>query len=261
MIKVGFIGAGNMGGAIARSAYSTSKCEIYICDKTPEKASSLAKDTNGMVSSQNEIFSECDLVFLATKPNVLPSVAAEFSGKTNATLVSMAAGVTLERLGELFGKDTPIIRIMPNTPILVGMGVAVFAKNAHVTENSLSAFLTTMSSAGLVEEIDEEKIDAETAVAGCGPAFVYMFAAAIAKAGALAGLSPDAAIRYAAATVKGAGEMLLRDSRTPEALCEAVCSPGGSTIEGVNYLRENEFEEIVSNAVLASFEKTKKLGK
>lgn len=261
MIKVGFIGAGNMGGSIARSAYSTGKCKIYIYDKDEEKARALCALTDGDFTDTDTLVTECDLVFLATKPNILPFVANEIQAEIKCTLVSMAAGVSLASLSELFGKEAPIIRIMPNTPILVGMGVAVYTKNESVKEDGLGNFLTAMSCAGIVEEIEEEKIDAETAVAGCGPAFVYMFAAALADGGVRAGLSQEAAIKYAAATIKGAGEMLLRDSRTPEELCRAVCSPGGSTIEGVNALRDAGFDKTVSDAVITSFLKTQKLGK
>ncbi len=260
MIKVGFIGAGNMGGAIARSAYATKLCEIYVCDKDEEKAKSLAQSTGGKICTSEWAVRECELVFLATKPNILPAVAEELTG-VRCTLVSMAAGVTLNRLSELFGKSTPIIRIMPNTPILVGAGVAVYAKNENVTDAQLDLFLTAMSKAGIVEPIDEKNIDAETAVAGCGPAFVYMFAKAMADGGVTAGLSEDTAIKYAAATLRGAAQMLLNDERTPDELCRAVCSPGGSTIEGVNSLRENGFEKIVKDAVMASFKKTQELGK
>ena len=260
MIKVGFIGAGNMGGAIARSAYSTGACQIYVCDKDEEKAQALAGDVSGTVCTAERAVKECDLVFLATKPNILPAVAQQLS-EAKCTLVSMAAGVTLERLGELFGKDKSIIRIMPNTPILVGCGVAVYAKNENVDGAKLALFLTVMANAGLVEEIVEEKIDAETAVAGCGPAFVYLFAKAIANGGVLAGLSEAEAIRFASATLKGAAQMLLSDTRTPDELCRAVCSPGGSTIEGVKSLLDNGFEKTVSDAVVASYNKTKTLGK
>lgn len=260
MIKIGFIGAGNMGGAIARSAYSTGLCEIYVCDKDEAKAAALARDVSGKVCEASFAVRCCELVFLATKPNILPYVAEELSD-IKCTLVSMAAGVNLERLSELFGADTPIIRIMPNTPILVGSGVAVYTKNKNVTGAALDAFLSAMSKAGLVEEIEEEKIDAETAVAGCGPAFVYMFAKAMADGGVLAGLSAEASIKYAAATLKGAAQMLLVDERSPEELCRAVCSPGGSTIEGVKSLSEGGFEKIVSDAVIASYNKTKMLGK
>lgn len=261
MIKVGFIGAGNMGGSIARSAYSTKKCEIYVYDKDEEKAKALCDMTNGILTDVNKAVSECDIVFLATKPNILPYVADEINTPIKCTLISMAAGVSLEKLSELFGQNIPIIRIMPNTPVLVGMGVMVYCKNACVTKKGLDSFLSSTSCAGLVEEIEEEKIDAETAVAGCGPAFVYMFASALAEGGIRAGLSEDAAIKYAAATIKGAGEMLLRDTRTPEELCRAVCSPGGSTIEGVNALRAAGFDKTVSDAVMTSFLKTQKLGK
>ena len=260
MIKIGFIGAGNMGGAIARRAHSTGLCEIYICDKDEDKALSLAKDVSGKICSAAEAVKNCELCFLATKPNILPLVAEELSD-IRATLVSMAAGVTLDRLSELFGRDTKIIRIMPNTPILVGCGVAVYAKGEKVDEAAVEKFLSVMSRAGHVEEIDEEKIDAETAVAGCGPAFVYLFAKALAEGGVLAGLSPEASLKYAAETVKGAAQMILSDSRTPDELCRAVCSPGGSTIEGVNSLISNEFEKTVKAAVMASYNKTKTLGK
>ena len=203
-----------------------------------------------------------DFVLLALKPAIIRGFLEEnkeyFSGKT---VISIAASVPVSLICEVLGENTPAIRIMPNTPILVGMGVMVYSKNESVDDTGLNSFLTAVSNAGLVEEIAEENIDAETAVAGCGPAFVYMFTAALAEGGVRAGLSHEAAIRYAAATVKGAGEMILKDNRTPEELCQAVCSPGGSTIEGVNFLRDADFASTVADAVITSFEKTKKLGK
>lgn len=250
-----------MGGAIALAASRTGACEIYIFDKDSDKARALAESVGGTFCQSSDELYSCRVIFLATKPNILPVVAESLAVGEDTLLVSMAAGVKISRLRELFARGHGIIRIMPNTPVAVGSGTVVYCKSECVTDEALCDFLAVMACAGLVEEIDEELIDAETAVAGCGPAFVYMFAAAMAEGGVRAGLAPDAAKRYAASVIEGAAKMLARDPRTPEELCRAVCSPGGSTIEGVKRLESGGFAELVTDAVLTSYNKTKTLGK
>ena len=261
-MKVGFIGCGNMGGALARAVSKVLTTEVYIYDYNEQKAEDFSKEINAQKCDSITIAKECDYIFLGVKPNVLPSVLEGIknavSENTCGVLVSMAAGVTLEKISSV--TDHPTIRIMPNTPVSVGSGMISFCKNNKVTEAQEKGFLEIMSEAGKLLPIDEKLIDAATAVAGCGPAFVYMFIEALADGGVQCGLPRDASLTLAAETVKGAAEMVLKTSKHPEQLKDDVCSPGGSTIVGVHALEDGGFRAAASGAVIASFEKTKKLG-
>ena len=260
-MKIGFIGAGNMGSALARAAVRGEN-EVQIYDKDTEKAATVAKRLFADCVNLDTVCESSDAIFLGVKPNILPAVSKEIRGKINpkTVLVSMAAGVTLEKLGKLF-PDMPIIRIMPNTPCAVGHGMVVWCKNSLVSDEFAEELIEAMCEAGNFLKIDEEKIDAATAVSGCGPAFVYMFIDGVIKGGIAAGLSPKEARMLAANTVIGAGEMILESTETPEALRIAVCSPGGSTIEGVHALEQNGFRGAAMEAVIKAYEKTKQLGR
>lgn len=260
-MKIGFIGSGNMGSALADAAVKGGN-SVFVYDKDTDKARCVAKRLGASFSELDELCTASDVIFLGVKPNILPIVSEELSGKLTrrTVLVSMAAGVSLERLGELF-PDMPIIRIMPNTPAAVSAGMIVWCKNALITDEAAEGIVGAMSAAGDFLKIDEDKIDAATAVSGCGPAFVYMFIDGLIKGGVKAGLSEDEARTLAARTVMGAGKMVLEKDDTPEALRIAVCSPGGSTIEGVKSLFDDDFEEIVGRAVAASYKRTQELGK
>lgn len=262
-MKVGFIGCGNMGGALARAVSRVLNTKVYISDYNEEKAIAFAKEIGAEKSDNLSIAGECDFIFLGVKPNVVGSVLdnikEELTKNSCGVLISMAAGVSLERLASLVG-DYPIIRIMPNTPVSVGHGMISWCKNSIVTKEAAENFESILTEAGKTLYIDEGLIDAATAVAGCGPAFVYMFADALSEGGARCGLDRAVALTLAAETLKGAAEMVLKGEKSPEQLRIDVCSPGGSTIEGVHVLQNGSFEEDTVNAVIASFEKTKKLG-
>ncbi len=261
-MKIGFIGAGNMGSALAKAAAKSA--EIYVYDIDTEKAAALAKSVSGKQSSVSEMTAVCDYLFIAVKPNFVREVVSEIklSGANDAlTLVSMAAGVSLKSLDEMTGGSLPVIRIMPNTPVAVGKGVVLTAGNACVTEEKLLEFKSVMAAAGDIEIIDEGLIDAGTALSGCSPAFVYMFIDALAKGASEAGLDGGDALKFAAKTLIGASTLLLESGKAPEELRDAVCSKGGSTIEGVKSLFADGFPETVKRAVLASYKRTLELGK
>ena len=261
-MKIGFIGAGNMGSALAKAA--ACNAEIFIYDIDGEKAAALASSVSGKISTTAEMAKTCDYLFIAVKPNFVREVVSEIKNlgaKEGLTLVSMAAGVSLKSLDEMTGGNVPTIRIMPNTPVAVGKGVVLTAGNALVTQEKLLQFKNLMAAAGDIELIDESLIDAGTALSGCSPAFVYMFIDALAKGAADAGLDGGEALKFAAKTLIGAATLLLESGKAPEELRDAVCSKGGSTIEGVKSLFADGFSETVKRAVLASYKRTLELGK
>ena len=261
MIKIGFIGCGNMGGALAAAATKYKDAEIRLFDKDEDKAKALAERIGGIVCDIDGVCA-CELVFLGVKPNIIPIVADEIAKKvavSGATVISMAAGVSLAKLAVMLG-DLPIIRIMPNTPAEVGYGMILYTANEKGT-GTVPLFLESMAAAGKFDAIDERLIDAASAISGCGPAFAYMFIEALADGGVMSGLPRDKAMLYAAETLIGAAEVVKQTGRHPGALKDAVCSPGGSTIEGVKALEDGKMRGTVTGAVVASYEKTVKLGK
>ena len=261
MIKIGFIGCGNMGGALAAAAAKYKDAEIRLFDKDENKAKALAERIGGIVCDIDGVCA-CELVFLGVKPNIIPIVADEIAKKVaagGATVISMAAGVSLAKLAVMLG-NLPIIRIMPNTPAEVGYGMILYTANEKGA-GTVPLFLESMAAAGKFDAIDERLIDAASAISGCGPAFAYMFIEALADGGVMSGLPRDKAMLYAAETLIGAAEVVKQTGRHPGALKDAVCSPGGSTIEGVKALEDGKMRGTVSGAVVASYEKTLKLGK
>ena len=261
-MKIGFIGAGNMGSALAKAA--AKHAEIYVYDIDKEKALALAASVSGKYASVADMTTSCDYLFIAVKPNFVKEVIEGIKASVlneGLTLVSMAAGISIKSLDEMTGGNIPTIRIMPNTPVAVGKGVVLAAGNSLVTKDKLLNFKATMEAAGDIEFIDEALIDAGTALSGCSPAFVYMFIDALAKGAAEAGLPEGDSLKYAAKTLIGAATLLLESGKCPEELRDAVCSKGGSTIEGVRSLISDDFEAVVKRAVNASYKRTVELGR
>ncbi len=266
MLKIGFIGAGNMGGALAKAASKSGEFEFLISDNDKEKAISLSREVGGTASSNIQISNDADYIYLGVKPQVLPSVLEEISPtlkqrESRFVLITMAAGIKTDSICEMLGFDCPVIRIMPNTPAMIGKGLILYCGNNLVTDDDYKTFLSLCKNAGATDNLPEALIDAGCCVSGCGPAFVYMFIDALAQGGVNAGLSEDKALYYAAQTALGAAEMVLKTPNTPEELKRAVCSPNGSTIEGVNYLEKEMLKEKVVGGVTASFKRTVELGK
>ncbi len=260
-MKYGFIGCGNMGGALAGALAKSTK-DILIADKN-EKVKEFAAQLGAEFGTVEQA-AACEYVFLAVKPQMVEAVLAplqDIFAEKKPVLISMAAGLSLAQIEAYAGTSLPIIRIMPNTPCAVGKGMISYCYNSLVTEEMITTFLTDMANAGRFEQLDEKLMEAATAVAGCGPAFMYMFIEAMADGAVVCGLPRDKAIAYAAATMEGAAKMVLETGKHPGQLKDAVCSPGGSTIVGVNVLEENGFRGAVMDCVIAAYEKSKELGK
>ena len=267
-MKVGFIGTGNMGGALAHAAaQSPAPAELLLSNRTPEKAQALAQQLGATASDNETIAQTCDYIFLGVKPQMMADMLDELAPTLEArgesrpfVLVSMAAGLSMQQIRHMAGSGYPIIRMMPNTPVALGAGMIQYCHD-DVEPARLQEWLAAMQPAGRLDEVPETLIDAASAVSGCGPAWVYQFIEALADGGVAAGLPRVKAQEYAAQMVLGSARMVLESGSHPGALKDAVCSPGGSTIQGVRLLEERAFRGAVTDAVLAAYEKTKDLGK
>ena len=259
-MKYGFIGCGNMGGAIA-TALSKATKDILLAD--PFKAKQLSGEL-GCACGSNEEAAGTQRLFLAVKPQVMGAVLKDLQSvlaEKKPMLITMAAGLEIATIEAMAGVKLPIIRIMPNTPVAVGKGVIQYCCNDLVDDAAIADFLNDMRFAGILDSIDEKLIDAACSLSGCGPAFAYLFIEALADGAVACGVPRDKALEYAAATVAGAAEMVRVTGKHPGVLKDAVCSPGGSTIVGVKTLEENGFRGAVMDCVAAAFKRNKELGK
>ncbi len=261
----GFIGCGNMGGALAKAVYLAGYGnDILLADPDTQRVKTLSSEISAVASDAETVARECSFVFIGVKPQVLSecfdcikNILADRVDKP--VIVSMAAGVCVSDIKKMSGIDS-VIRIMPNMPVSVGSGI-VLACSENVTDKQKSIFEKSMSCAGIFDWIDEKFIDSASALSGCGPAFVYMFAQALADGAVACGLPRDKAILYAAGTLSGSARMILESGKHPEKLKDEVCSPGGSTIMGVKALEDEGMRGAVLNAVIAAYNRTKELGK
>ncbi|MDO4516462.1 MAG: pyrroline-5-carboxylate reductase [Bacillota bacterium] len=260
----GLIGAGNMGGAIARAVSRTLKDGI-LADHSPEKSRDLAAELGFQAGSNEEVAGNSRYLFLGVKPHLMGGMLAAIRPALAArqeppVLVSMAAGLTIAQIREMAG-DYPVIRIMPNTPVAVGQGVVLYEAGDGVTPEQLEGFLTVMSKAGGLYPIGESLMDVGASVSGCGPAFFYLVLDALADGGVACGLPRPDAVRYAAQTMLGAAQMVLETGKHPAQLKNEVCSPGGSTIQGVRTLEQRAVPAAFMDAVIAACDKNAALGK
>ncbi len=261
-MKYGFIGCGNMGGAIAK-ALAKSTTDFAITDRSGKAIALAAEIPCGYFSSE-EIASRCERIFLGVKPHMMKGVLAPLQpilAQEKPLLITMAAGLTTAQIEEFAGCEIPVIRIMPNTPVAIGKGVIQYCRNDLVTDEVLKDFLWDMRFSGILDELEERLIDAGSAISGSGPAYVYLFIEALADGAVACGIPRAKALEYAAATVIGAGEMVLATGQHPGALKDAVCSPGGSTIEGIRALENHGFRAAAMEAVIATWNRNKQLGK
>ena len=257
-MKYGFIGCGNMGGAIAK-ALANKTNDFAITDRSGK-----AKALGFPYTSAEEIAKNADRIFLAVKPQMMAGVLEKLRPilqEKKPLLITMAAGLTMEKIDALAGGGFPIIRIMPNTPTAIGMGVIQYCANSLVSEEILADWLSDMAPCGLLDALDEKLIDAGSALSGSGPAYMYIFLEALADGAVACGIPRAKAYEYAAMTMAGSAQMYLQTKQHPGTLKDAVCSPGGSTIAGVKALEEGAFRAAVMNCVAATCKRNLELGK
>jgi len=261
-MKYGFIGCGNMGGAIAQALSKCTK-DIMLADPDP-KTAQFAADLGCEYADNDAVATYCDRIVLAVKPHLMGSVIAPIA-KTLAlrkpVIITIAAGVEIRQIEAMIGAKLPVIRLMPNTPVAVGKGMTVYCTNPLVDTETLQDFLDDMKYAGKLDALDEKLIDAASALSGSGPAYLYMFLEAMADGAVACGLPRKKAMDYAAATMEGAAQMYLSSGKHPGELKDAVCSPAGSTIVGIQQLEAHGFRGAVMDCVIAAFKKNKELGK
>lgn len=262
--KAAVVGLGNIGGAILSGIVSGGILPTEALSGADKaEACRLKAESLGVkaFSEPSEAVGDADLVILAVKPQSLEALMAEIGEvKKSAVIVSILAGKKISTLEEFFGSDAKIVRVMPNTPALVGVGMSGICRNGNVSDGELAKVVEIFSSFGKASVVGESLMDIVTGISGSGPAYVYMFIDALIKAGVSGGMDEASTKLFAAQTVKGAAEMVLRSDVSPEQLKINVCSPGGTTIEAVKVLEEKGFEDVVVQAVGACVEKSKAMG-
>jgi len=268
--KVACIGSGNMGAAMMKGIKAAVGPEnICITDADLSKAKAVADSFGGGVyASNSEAVEKSDIVFLAVKPQILkkvleeiaPAVKGRISSSDNnnrpLTLISMAAGWSIAEIQSCLGVKAPLVRIMPNTPVLLSRGVIILAPSAEIPEERVAEVEKILSSAGMVDRLEETYMNAITGLSGSGPAFVYVFIEALADGGVRAGLPRDKALRYAAQTVMGAAAMAVESGKHLGELKDMVTSPGGTAIAGITALENGAFRACAINAVEAAWRRS-----
>ncbi len=260
MKKLGFIGAGNMGGALLDAcAKKISGEEIIVTDPDAARVTHFSEKYGCAAGSAEETARSAEYIFIGVKPQMAPDAFAQIrpvlaARENPPVLVSMMAGITTERIRELAGIDCPIIRIMPNVAAAVGEAM-ILAASLDAPEDTVSEFCGFMSEAGRLDFIPEKLIDAGTAVQGCGPAFVCMFIEAMADGAVKCGIPRAKAYEYAIQTLRGTAALLEETGKHPAEVKDMVTSPAGSTIEGVLALEENGFRHAVTEAVVKSYQR------
>lgn len=251
MTRVSVIGCGNMGGAFVRGLSRSGTYEVTAIDLDPaalDAVSEYAAETTTDLDAARET----DLVVVAVKPDVVPAVLSNLELRTDQTLVTLAAGVSRDFVAAR--TDAAVVRVMPNLAAATG-DMAAAATNEGLTDDVRDL----LDAVGEFVEVDESLMDVATAVNGSGPAFAFYLIEAVKDAGVAGGLDPEQAEVLAAQTFKGAAETVLRDDRSVDELIEAVCSPNGTTIEGMEVLWESDADQAVREAVEAAEERSREL--
>ena len=256
MMKLGFIGTGNMAGAIMSGIIKKQifRPEEIIGADISEAGREKVKAAYGIeVTEDNRKAAESEVLILSVKPQYYADAIAEIRDciRDDQLIITIAPGKTLAWLEEQFGRPVKIVRTMPNTPALVGEGMTAACVNRYVTEEEKAYALRILSSFGKVELVSEHLIDAVVAVSGSAPAYVFVFIEAMADAAVAEGMPRTQAYEFAAQAVYGSAKMVMETGKHPGELKDMVCSPGGTTIEAVRVLEEKGFRSAVIEAMRA----------
>lgn len=253
-MKIGFIGTGNMGGAMINGILASSivkPSDVFVSDISQSqletyKEKGVNTTTDNKVTAQN-----ADYIFLTVKPQFYETVLADLGDFPHKVYITVAPGITTEFLRNALSQTTKVVRTMPNTPALVGEGVTAVCRGKNVTDEEYETVKKLLSAFSEIHELSEDKMDAVISVSGSSPAYVYMLIDAMAKSGERQGIPYETALRMAGKTVLGAAKLLLSSTEDTEVLIDKVCSKGGTTIEAVNHLREHNFYKLIDDAMEA----------
>ena len=255
--KIGIVGIGNMGGAILDGllAGGIAPTQVVVYDTDDERIAQAKAGGVMAVASAKDVASHCDIVVLAVKPaKIVPVIRESYGQEDSPLFISVAAGVTIADM-EAGCKGVRIVRTMPNTPAVVGEAMTAICGGSNATDDDVSAACEIFGLFGKTAVVDENLLEAVAGISGCAPAYVYMFIEALADAGVLHGMPRKDSYIFAAQAVLGAAKMVLETGQHPGALKDAVCSPGGATIEAVAELERGGFRGVVIDGVDAAVHK------
>ena len=263
-MKLCVIGLGKMGSALVSGILNSGiyKPEDIIgCDLNvePEDAN---KNFGGILTTNDNVrgAKEADIILLSVKPQVIDMILAEIKDNLAEKLViSIVAGVSISHINNILAKSSLVVRVMPNTPVLVKEGISAIAPGDNITDKEIKVVKNIFEAVGEVIEVDEKLMDAVTGLSGSGPAYIYMIIEALADGGVRMGISRELAIKLAAQTVLGSAKMVLETGKHPGELKDMVTSPGGTTIQGVEKLEMHGLRGILIDAVKAATERSREL--
>ncbi|XP_014475110.1 PREDICTED: pyrroline-5-carboxylate reductase 2-like isoform X2 [Dinoponera quadriceps] len=256
MLKIGFLGGGKMAQALAKGFIRAglSKGDMILASCLPNDTGSVETFKamgSKSVFTNNTVIDYGDILILSVKPQVVPQVLPELKN-SKKLLISIAMGIPLALLEKALPQGTPVIRVMPNTPALVGCGATVYTRGKHAGDKEAEIAEKLFSAVGFCEEIQENLIDSVTGLAGSGPAYICMVIEALADGGVKMGLARSTAYKLAAQTVLGAGTMIRETNLHPGQLKDDVSSPAGSTISAIHYLEQHGLRSALIGAVEAA---------
>ncbi|RKI87181.1 pyrroline-5-carboxylate reductase [Parablautia intestinalis] len=264
-MKIGFIGLGNMAKAMISGMLAKGIArpeEIFGSARTKETGQ-YVKEKYGIqiLEGNRQVAAQADIVILAVKPQVFGEVIPQIKGvvRDDALVMSIAAGRTIAQIEEAFGKKLKLVRCMPNTPAMVGEGCSGVCRNELVSDGEMAQCMELLRSFGMAEEVPERLMNAVVGVSGSSPAFVFLFLEALADGAVKAGMPRGQAYHFATQTVLGSAKLLLETGRHPGELKDMVCSPGGTTIEGVEILEKKGLRSAVMEAVDACVKKAESM--
>lgn len=266
MKKIGFIGAGNMGGAILGGILNSKIIDndhIIASAKSDRTIERIKRDYNVNVSKDSkEVVEFSDLIVIGVKPEIYDEILEEIKDLIDdKIIITIAAGKTIEAMEKIIGNDKKIVRTMPNTPSLVGEGMTSLFPNKNISEEELGFVKSIFDSLGKSEVVKEDLIHAVIGASGSSTAYAFMFIEAIADGAVRAGMPRDKAYTFAAQGVLGAAKMVLDTQKHPGELKDMVCSPGGTTIEAVKVLEEEKFRGAVLKAIDSCIKKSIEMSK
>ena len=265
-VTIGFLGAGKMAIALAKGflrAELVTSGRLLASDPAAAACAAFGRETGASTTSSNlEVVKKAKVIFLAVKPDQVGPVLSELrpAFTPEHLLVSIAAGVTLGKLESALGAGSRVVRVMPNTPALVGASASAFALGANASAEDAVLAEKLLSAIGVAFRVKESLLDAVTGLSGSGPAYIYVAIEALSDGGVAAGLPRDIAVKLAAQTVLGSAKMVLETGLHPGALKDMVASPGGTTIEGLHQLEQGNFRGTLISAVRAATERARRLG-